>query len=277
MQYDIDRVTILYGVGILLGVAAAFYFGFRLLPDLSPTTTAVMLALGFAVFLVTGATLERAILDTVSYALAAGLYIVLVGYLLVTFEFGDVEIFLLLAGSSALFIGLGYLAYEEQLEVNRRDARVAVVVLLVLGAGLMVADVLGPQPTTTAEFESTIEVPEPGEEVTVGTVTVENDFILSRSAELPRYGGCLYTPEARPVYLRYVDGPGGDVLLEGGSSRTFELVIGSGAFYEEGERHGNLQGVDSIPVETADECPQQSDEIRLVIVRNSAGRQLLPP
>lgn len=258
-------------------MAAAFYFGFRLLPDLSPTTTAVMLALGFTVFLVTGATLERAILDTVSYALAAGLYIALVGYLLVTFEFGDVEIFLLLAGSSALFIGLGYLAYEEQLEVNRRYARVAVVVLLVLGAGLLVADVLGPQPTTTAKFESTIEVPEPGEEVTVGTVTVENDFILSRSTELPGYGGCLYTSEARPVYLRYVDGPGGDVLLEGGSSRTFELVIGSGAFYEEGERHGNLQGVDSIPVETADECPQQSDEIRLVIVRNNAGRQLLLP
>lgn len=276
MELDIDRVTILYGVGVLLGVAAAFYFGFRLLEDLSPTTTAVMLFLGFVVFLVVGATVERAILDTVSYALAAGLYIVFVGYLLVTFQPGDVGMFLLLAGSSAMFIGLGYLAYEERLEVHRRHAKIAVVVLLLLGAALVVADVLGPQPTTTAEFESSIEVPQGREATTVGTVTVENEFLLSRSADLPRYGACLYTPEGRLARLRYADRPAGDVLLSGRSSRTFDLVVESGVFYGEGDRSGELQTVESIPVETAAECPQDAADVRLVVVQGRVEPPRIP-
>ncbi len=277
MDLKVNRVKVLYIVGVLLGVAAAFYFGFRLLDDLSPTTTSAVLVLGFFVFLFAGLYAEAEILDTVFYALGAGSYVVFVFYTISTFELGDGGIFALLAGSSALFIALGYASSEGILDVERRTALVGVAVVVVFGLTLLAFDATGAQPTYTAEFEDEVEIPDlPGEAV-VGEVTVENSFALSRTADVPNYGACLYTPEARRTNVR--DRSPRNLVLAGGESRAFELTVGAAAFYDldqETEKlYEGLRGRETVPIERAEECPEESDEVKLVVV--SDGEREIPP
>lgn len=278
MDLNVDRVKVLYVVGVLLGVAAAFYFGFRLLEDLSPTTTSAVLVLGFLVFLFAGLYVETEILDTVFYALGAGSYVVFVFYAISKFDLGDGGVFVLLAGSSGLFIALGYASSEGVLEIERRTAAVGVVAVVVLGLALLGFDATGAQPTHTAEFEDEVEIPDlPGEAV-VGEVTAENPFVLSRTADMPNYGACLYTPERRTANVRVRDGSPGDVLLGGGESRTSELTVGAVAFYdidqETEELYEGLRGRETVPVEQANECPEGSDEVKLVVVSDG---EAIPP
>ena len=129
MVLDFGRETLLYAVGIVLGVVAIAYFGFQLFDQVSPVTTAVALLAGFLVFLVAGVAVEAELLDVVAYGLAAGCYLVFVAYVLARFDVGDGGTFLLLTASSALFVGLGYLAQKGRLELSRRRAMLAVLVV----------------------------------------------------------------------------------------------------------------------------------------------------
>lgn len=269
MVLDVDRVTILYAVGILLGIAATFYFGFQLLEDLSPVTTAFLLFLGFAGLLIVAVALETERLDLVVYALSAGFYLVFVAYLLATFDLGDGGTFLLLAGSSGLFIALGYLASRGLLVLSRRQAQLGVVVVLLVGVALVGIDVVGAQSTESATFESEIDVPEPREMVQVGTVTVENEFFLPRETDLTRYYACVYTPAMEPTSLRHDPSPR-DLLLSGGETREFALTLPSRPFYDaDGELREGVRDHETIPVERADDCPDDVDEPRIVVVTDS--------
>ncbi|MDZ7689488.1 MAG: hypothetical protein U5J64_12415 [Halobacteriales archaeon] len=267
MDLKIDRVKVLYVVGVLLGLTAAFYFGFQLLEDLSPTTTSAVLILGFVVFFLAGIYVEAEVLDTVLYALGAGSYVVFVAYTLSVFDLGDGGVFVLLAGSSALFITLGYASSQGMLEVERRTALVAAAVVLVLGFALLGFDVTGEQPTHTAEFEDEVEVPPLPGGSTVGEVTIENPFVLSRTADVPRYDACLYAPDLRRTSIGYTESTF-NLVIAGGESRTFNLVVGATLFYnrETGELRGELEEAETVPVETADECPDASDEVKIVVV-----------
>lgn len=270
MELSVSRVQLLYGVGVVLGILAAFYFAFILLEDLSPTVTAAMLLLGFLVFAVAGLYAEPERLDIVSYALAAGSYVIFLAYTITTFDLSDVAVFLLLAGSSAMFILLGFLSFEGYLEVNRQHARLALGVLLLGGIVLVGVDVVGPQPTYEQTFEDAIEIPELRTEARLGTVTIHNPFVLSRTTELPRYHACLVAPDTDPqlVPLRYDENPR-SVFLAGGESNAYELLIGPRGFYEDDELREPIRDAETIPVETTEECPEHTDEVKLVIVRDS--------
>ena len=267
MDLNIDRVKVLYIVGVLLGVIAAFYFGFRLLDDLSPTTTSTVLFLGFVAFLLAGLYVKVDTLDTVFYALGAGSYLVFVFYTISAFDLGDGGIFVLLAGSSALFIALGYASSEGYLNFERKRVLVGIAVVVVFGFALLGFDVTGAQPTQATEFEERAEIPPlPGQSV-VGEVTVENPFALSREAEVPSYDACLYTPEVRRTRLGYTESTS-NLVIAGGGSRTFELTIGAQVFYdrETGNLRDELNETETVPVERAEQCPEESDEVKLVVV-----------
>ncbi len=260
---SINRVTLLYGVGIVLGVAATAYFGFQLLEDLSPATTSLLLLLGFVGFALAGLGVEAETLDTVLYALAAGSYLVFVGYTLAAFELGDGAAFLLLAGSSGLFIALGYLAHEGRLALERRYVRIGLVIVSLLGVFLVAVDVTGAQPTHDEAFEESVEIPAQGDAVRLGTITVENGFLLPREAEIPRYSVCIY-PGRDVAPLRY-EPRSTRFLLSGGESWTTEVVLDGRIFYDDGERREPFADVDSLSVERADDCPADTEEPTLVV------------
>lgn len=265
MPLDFDRVTILYVVGILLGVAATVYFGFQLLEDLSPVTTSVLLLLGFVALLLLAIAISIERLDLVLYALAAGFYLVFVAYLLSTFDVGSAGTFLLLAASSLLFIGLGYLASRGRLALTRRQARLGVAVVVVLGVGLVGIDLIGPQPTESTEFESEVDIPPLRESVVVGTVTVENEFVFPREVEPTRFYACTYTPERIVQSLQYRPSTRNE-LLGGGAIQRFDLLLFGHVFYDGEDRRGGLRDVDTIPVERAETCPESVDSPRIVVV-----------
>lgn len=265
MALDLDRVTILYVVGILLGIAATVYFGFQLLEDLSPVTTAVLLLLGFVALLLLAVAVETDRLDLVLYALSAGFYLVFVAYLLSTFDVGSAGTFLLLAGSSLLFIGLGFLASRGRLALTGRQVRIGLLIVLLLGIGLVGVDLIGAQPTESTEFDDEIEIPSYRESVTIGTVTVENQFVLPREIESTRFFACTYTPERDVQSLQYRPSIRNE-LLGGGDSKQYDLVLSGHVFYVEDDRREGVRDMDTIPVEQAETCPESVDSPRVVVV-----------
>jgi len=267
MDTEIDPVRILYAVGVLLGVIATFYFGFRLLEDLSPTTTSATLFLGFVVFLFAGLYARNGTLDTVFYALSAGSYLVFVAYVLETYDLGDGGVFALLAGSSALFVALGYASSKGVFEVDRTKAVVGIAVVLVLVVGLLVFDATGAQPGYSQEFRDTVDIPDGiDEQVVVGETVAKNPFVLSRRADPPSVTGCLYTPERRHVSLRR-DVPY-SLVLGGGETRGFDVTVAGSSFFdhEDGELTKLMPNREGIPVEVSEACPETADEPKLVVV-----------
>lgn len=263
-----DREKILYAVGILLGVAAVAYFGFQLFDQVSPVTTAVVIFAGFVCFLLAGIGLDAETLDLVTYALAAGSYLVFVAYVLSRFDPGDGGTFMLLAGSSALFLGLGYLGQRGRLTLERRRAAVIVLVVLAAAVTLVGVDLVGPQATTSTAFEDSVAVPDRTEQASVGTLTVRNEFVLPRSVDGPTFHACVYGPDFRPARLEFQP-PRRSDRLAGGETRSHELRVPGRAFYTaNGTLREGFQGVDAVPVETADECPQTEREPSIVIVRS---------
>ncbi len=264
----LDRESLLYAVGVVLGVAAAAYFGFRLLDRVSPVTTSVVLLAGFGCLLAVGAATDVKTLDFVAYALAAGCYLVFLAYVVSRFDLGDAGVFLLLVVSSGLFVALGRLAQRDRLALSRRRAGAVVAVLLVAVVAVAGVDLAAGGPTTSAAFEERVEIPDEGERVRVGTVTVENGSPLPRAVDLPRYGACLAGVGAgeRSVPLEYEPRPGSG-LLGGGDVRRYDLVVRGFVFYEDGERREAFAGRESVPVETVADCPGDGGEGLAVVER----------
>lgn len=277
MALGFDRETLLYVVGIFLGVAAAVYFGFQFFDQVSPVTTAALLFAGFVCFLVAGVGFDVEYLDVVAYALAAACYLVFVAFVISRFDVGDGGTFLLLAVSSALFIGLGYLAQERQLSITRRQAKGVIVAVLLASVVLVGVDLVGAQPSTAAEFEDSIEIPDRSDRVVVGTVTVENEFFLPREADIQRYHACVYGPDYRPAPLIRDESRPGSSLIGGGETWSYDILIPGQAFYtENGTRLEGFQGQDTVPVETTSECPETSDGSKVLVVEGSGDRPLPP-
>lgn len=266
MALAFEREQLLYVVGILLGVAAVAYFGFQLFDQVSPATTAALLFGGFLCFLVAGVGLDVEPLDLVAYALAAGSYLVFVAYVLSRFDVGDGGTFLLLAASSALFVALGYVAQQGRLTLERRRAAVVVLVVVAAAVALVGVDLAGAQPTTATQIGDSVEVPGPHDHVTVGTLTVRNEFFLPRRVDVPTFHACIYGPSFRPAPVERHPRRS-PRLLGGGQTRTYDLRLPGRAFYD---RNGTLltgfQNRTSVPVETASECPDTSDDPKIVLL-----------
>ncbi len=268
MALGLDREKLLYVVGLLLGVVAVAYFGFQLFDRVSPVTTAALLFAGFVCFLVAGVALEVELVDIVAYALAAGCYLVFVAYVLSRFDVGDGGTFLLLAVSSGLFIALGYLAQRDLLAISRRRATLVVVVVLLAGVALVGVDLVGAQPSTTTEIEDEVEIPGERDEVTVGTVTVENRFVLPRETDVPQYFACVYGPEFRPAPLDFEPNRRSG-LLWGGENRRYDLVLTGRPFYDaNGTLREGFQGAESVTVETGTDCPETEQDPKVLVVQN---------
>ena len=269
MALEFGREKLLYAVGIVLGVVAVAYFGFQLFDQVSPATTAVALFAGFLVFLVAGIATEAELLDVVAYGLAAGCYLVFVAYVLARFDVGDGGTFLLLAASSALFVALGYLAQEGRLELSRRRATLAVLVVALSTLAVVGVDVVSAGASASAEFGDSVEVPERGAATTVGTVTLANPSFLPRKADVPQYHACAYLPGLQPTPLTY-ESPPGSPLLDGGEARRFDLELPGVVFYtENGTRRESVRDRERVPVETVETCPESAGEPKVVVVEGT--------
>lgn len=219
MDLEIDEAKMLYGLGALLGVASIIYFGQELILDLSPTIKSFILLSSTGIFLAAGEYTRQGTIKSALYLFSAFSYLSFLGYIFLRFSFNSGETFLILAASSVVFLALGYLR-SERYGLDRDQARKIIGVLGAAIALTIVFDALGPQPEYSLELREEVEVIE-GEEFQVGTLEARNDFLLSRNLELPRFNGCVVTPEERRgLYIN----PDGDGLIQGRTTETYDLT-----------------------------------------------------
>lgn len=280
MDVDWDAGTVLYAFGAFLGVVTIAYFGRSVIFALSPTVKALLLLTGSGAGLLTAQYRPQKPFSTAFNVLAVTAYLVFLGYTTLRFAFSTEETFLLLAASSAAFLVLGYLVREQGFALAPGRARKVLLALIAAAFLLTVFDVLGPQPTYDVTLNETVTVAEePEPEIVIGTVTVENPFLLSRDIDLPRFEGCLYTPEQERLFIDTRAPPEADQgPMPGGATGvyTLEARLPMERDREDPEAEPRPAVTGTLPVERMDTCPA-STETQKIVVTSSDGAVPRPP
>ncbi|RQG92914.1 hypothetical protein EA462_01445 [Natrarchaeobius halalkaliphilus] len=271
MNLDLDGGKVLYALGIAFALGALLYFVRDVVFGLSITVTAALLFVLFVAFFVAGLALERDLLDPVAFALAAITYAVFLWYVVSRYQLWETGIFLVLAVSAALFIGLGYGVREYRLAVPLRIAGLIVVALLAVSLVFVGADVAGGGISYGAELEERVTVTVPddasgGDTVRVerhlGTVTATNEFVFTRPLDMPGVRGCVVgTDEIADEHVH--------VGYDPGSYQQPEAVGGNDAYSADLTAQFTVD-VDAdelaLAVERGDDCDVTRSEPTLVVV-----------
>ncbi|WP_323191061.1 hypothetical protein [Halostella sp. PRR32] len=264
MDFEIDDVKILYGLGVLFGLGALVYFGRDLVFELSVPVKSLLLLLGFVAFFTAASAIDRPTLDSVLYVLSGGAYLMFLGYTIDRYDVGDTGVFLALVFSSMLFIGLGYLLREREAGLPWRQSRYVLAVVAVVAGLLIVADLLGGGVVYTAALENEVTSTPDDPQMIVGTVTAKNEFVGARKLSPPSVSACVYTPDRR-------DSDAQLVWPDDYSYATAE-VIGGGEEVEldirvwhrvPGENNETAQ---QFTVERAAECPDETSVTEPTVV-----------
>jgi hypothetical protein len=270
MDHRFDSSYILYGIGALLGIAALLYFGQEVLLTLSPTIKAFLLILSFAAFLTGGIRTEETV-STVLLILSAGAYIIFLGYTILRFSPTTNQIFLGLAVSSALFIGIGYSLNEDMLELDRRQTRYLLTACIVVAALAVTGDIIGPQATATASFDDSINLSNPGTgearlgTFRIGTMELSNPFPLSRTVDIPSYRACIVTDNSTERYTTRVMVRDTVNLLGGGEKRTDAIEIRLPLKARDHDHVPAFSSLGTIPLLQQDSCPETRSEPALIV------------
>ncbi|CAI49017.2 uncharacterized protein NP_1852A [Natronomonas pharaonis DSM 2160] len=272
MNFNIDGGKLLYVLGVLFAFAALLYFVSDVVFGLSITVTALLLFVAFVAFLVAGLAIDRDALDVVAYAISGLSYAVFLGYVTARYGLGETGIFLLLAASAGLFVGLGYGVRQQSLDIDRRTAAYVAVVLVAVGVVFIGADLATGDVEYTVEMqdETTISVTDehverdrPRVTADLWTVTATNPSPFTRPVDLPSARGCLsgvaeFGDETFPV--RYEPRSFGTPdRLDGGAERTHTLTGSVPVVADDpGER--------TYAVERAESCDVSHDEPTIVVV-----------
>lgn len=257
MDYKIDESKLLYGLGAFLGIIAIIYFGHELILDLSPTIKSFILLSGTVMFLGAAEYVRHGFLKSSFYIFSAFSYLSFLVYMFSRFSFGSEQIFLILAASSAVFIGLGYLRSEKGYEITQDQAKKVLGAVVALVALAIVFDVVGAQPEYNLELNETVEVVE-GEEVEIGVLEIKNQFPLSRNVDTPRFGGCIFFEEGQDGRNLYVS-PDAEGIIEGSNTKRLPLTE-----RVRSQRDQNVSVSGNYTV-VNEECPSEPEEKTIYI------------
>lgn len=254
MDLGLDSSTAFYSLGVIFGIFTIIYFGIEVIVEISPVAKSAILLLSSVVFFsATGLTVSRW-KNIPLYALASFSYLIFVAYTLAKFQFGSVGTFLMLAGSSTVFFGAGYLVSERDVEVPQDKAKYIVIAGVLLIAGLFVFDATGSEAQVDLQLRNDVNMSY-GSETSLGTVHVSNSFLLPRSYELPNYDACL--PEGEHRVSLYVE-DGNDLVYKG---QDVEMEL-KARYYPEIENSGEMNKTwESYSVVKTDECVNSEGQV----------------
>lgn len=263
MDFKIDEAKLLYGLGAFLGIIAIIYFGHELILDLSPTIKSFILLSGTVMFLGAAEYVKQGFLKSSFYIFSAFSYLSFLVYMFARFDFGSEQVFLILAASSAVFIGLGYIRSEKGYEITQDQAKKVLGAVIALVALAIVFDVVGAQPEYNLELKETVEVVE-GEEVEIGVLEIQNSFPLSRNVDAPAFRGCVFFEEGkdgRNVYLH----PDDSGIIEGSTTERLPLTETVRSPHDQNVSvSGNYTVVN-------EECPSEPEERTIYIHEGEAN------
>ena len=268
MDFKIDESKLLYGLGAFLGIVAIIYFGHEIILDLSPTVKSFILLSSTVMFLGSAEYVKHGILKSSFYIFSAISYLSFLLYIFARFSFTSEQIFLILAASSAAFIGMGYLRSEKGYEVTRDQAKKVLGALMILVALAVVFDVVGAQPEYNLELNERVEV-NAGEEFEIGVLEIKNDFPLSRNVDAPIFRGCMFIEEGQDGRNIYIN-PDAGGMISGGTTARISLT--ENAHYESHEdQNVSISGNYTVINE---ECPSEPEE-RTVYIHEAEGSGII--
>lgn len=250
-------------VAALLAAAAVAVFARRVGPDLSVTVQSVLFALAAALALV-GATTTR--FRQGALLLYATLIAGATGYAASTHRFGSAGTFAFLALGLVALLGAVYVVEERRYRLRRGEAVAVVVVVAVAGGALVAAD-LGTNPLS---YETTVhgsaELPDATESnglapVVVGSATADNDFGYREQVSFPAARACVFNGTTR------TDAP----VLYGTNGSYFPSSVGGNDRLRTDMTvlapQAVVESLDApLPVERAEDCPAESERQRVVVV-----------
>lgn len=219
MDLDFDDSWLLYGTGALLGVVSILYFGLELIFDLSPSVKSAVLLFSSAAFLLSSELTDSNLLRNSVNIFSGVTYLSFLIYIILRFRPSEASVFALLAVSSVIFTGLGYLRSGKGFELGYESSKKLLGALGVFLALMLVFDVTGAQPEYELELKK--EASLNNSEIVLGELRVENTFPLSRNVELPSYDGCIaYNQTMRDGIWFHFDE---DEMIGGGETENFQL------------------------------------------------------
>ena len=274
MVPSINGETLLYALGVAFALGTLAFFARDVVFDLSITVTALLLFVAFAAFLVAGLAVDHGSLGSVAFAVSGLAYVVGLGYVVTSYQPSETGIFGLLAASTILFVGLGYALQEGRLALDRPTARRVLVGLAVVGVLLVGADSIG-EMTSTVDLDDEVVLngtmePSDGPVVfgdrRIGSLTVRNPTLFTRTVDLPSLEGCLVGIDDRrragvdlgyePRSYQLADRLGRNEELTADIRLRFDLPANATAVGQ------------PIPIERADSCAVTRSQPTLLVVES---------
>ncbi len=270
LVFGLDESVVVFLFGALFGVAALLYFVRDVLVSLSVTAKTVVLYGSAVVPFVVGlaVTSSTAVL---LYLFAGGLSVGATGYVLRTYDPGEVGTFLVLAASSVAFVALGLGLQAGVLAVS---PPVAAGVAGAVTVGVVGVALLDRAESTTLVYDTTFASTYEGD--TLGTVTVTNESRFRRPVTVPQTEVEVEVElrpddgesQSMPADYRRADGGSVPDTLAPGADLSLQCVLPERrvqALFERADAptperltvHVETDGEDSVPGADASALPER--------------------
>lgn len=243
--------------GVFLGLLAVVYFGREAIFNLTPLVKSLLLVLASAFFLGGSKITEERSSIAILYFFSTVSYLTFLGYYTLRMKPSTNTVFLLLGISGLLFIVIGKKIGEY--ELHRENAKKTALVLLLISIALIAVDLNAPDVSYTTSFEETIQIGQ--EDVSVGSVTVENSYILPQTYSVDRVETCSSGDTRIAVTPKDHSKTSG--IIDGQSEKTIEYIVRE-RIREEGESN-----VETYSLVSTDSCPEQKEENNIYIYQVS--------
>lgn len=271
MRFDISYI--LYGMAVVLAAAGLVVFGFDVLMSLSPTIRSFLLVLTFTFFVAAGNYTEDTAIRNIFYLISAVAYAIFLLYTFIVFDLSSEVVFVMLAISSIMFTGFGYMAKKRDLLLEHEVAKRVMVGTIVLTVIVLAGDLTGPQPSIETTYVDTVEVVD-GEQQ-VGQMTITNPFIVSRDVSVDYPSMCLVAPEGR-ISRVPVDLDRRPSLLAGGE--TVNINVSIRLPYDADGHEGDspwLGNYSTLEIDAeSDQCPDTAETATLFVTETEDRRSV---
>lgn len=256
----IGRSDILYLGSAFLTLAAVLTFVSGE-SALSPVTKIGVMAMIFTLLLGVGVFVERKFHQILAFGLSAITYVVGTAYTLSKFGLGSDTGFLVFIVSAAIFTGLGQLLTRQEIKPDRNQLKLTAVVLLAVCLSITLFDLSGEKPSYNLNVQDEVDL-NTSNTVEVGKLIIQNNFLLPREVDQPNYRACLY-PDTDVRVRVNVDSSYGTELIAGGGIK--EKPVELSVIHSYNEEQEEPEPLGTFKIERADQCPDSSDEKKIVI------------
>lgn len=271
---ELDTSFALNIFAILFFIISVIYFSAEVVFQLSPLTKSFLLISMTSIIIAAGIKFSNKIWSILAYITGFISYIIFLSYSLAKFSPGREVVFASLLGSAILFSALGSLISKKKLKLDFKRFKIFAAAVLLIAGGLTAFDMTGPEADYNIQLEDSIQIQE-GENQ-LGTVKVENRFLLPRDYEVPDYRACGPENRRQDIHLDVASYETDSGTISGRETKKFginytarEMVVKED---ENSERELAISG--NYKVRSSDKCPADRENRTIYIFEDDEDRYI---